>query len=92
MWEYDNITKIYILARWDASKPDDYYESANNKRTLEGNSCVANRSTGNFGCIKKPLLNIPIKNIKVDELHLLLPITGDYLYIFFRIETRRLLA
>jgi hypothetical protein len=37
---------------------------------------MACKSSSNYGCIGKPLLNIPIQNVRVDELHLLLRITG----------------
>ncbi len=68
-----------ILNRWDSSKPEEYYAHVDRGRTLASNHCMADKSTSNFGCIRKPLLNIPIANVRVDELHLLLRITGWYL-------------
>ena len=58
------------------SKPESFYWSKNMQRKLEENKKLCKNKTDNYGCIYSPLLNIPIENVKVDELHLLLRITG----------------
>lgn len=60
------------------SKPESYYWSDEMKRTLEEliNLCTKNN---NFGCISPPLLHIKLANVRIDELHLLLRITGKYM-------------
>lgn len=68
---------VSINCRWDMSKPQDHYWSQENARTLTQMKDVAGKSKSNYGCIKQPLLNIPVENIRVDELHLLLRITGE---------------
>ena len=75
-----------ILCRWDLSKPEDYYHHVDRRRTLDNNCCMADKSSGNYGCIRKPLLNIPIANVRIDELHLLLRITGWYLVNLIKIN------
>ncbi|XP_028410515.1 uncharacterized protein LOC114533214 isoform X1 [Dendronephthya gigantea] len=70
---------IYCLVhkneRWDTSKVEDYYHNSKNTRTLSSNRTMACKSSSNYGCIRKPLLSIPIQNVRIDELHLLLRIT-----------------
>ena len=63
--------------RYDMSKPDNYYESSPQKRTLEDlkRCCRLKRGNKNFSCINPPLLNIPLDHIILDELHLLLRVT-----------------
>ena len=56
-----------------------YYGSSGKARTLAENSELSRKSTNNFGCIREPLLHISIENIRVDELHLLLLVTGNSL-------------
>ncbi|XP_078364307.1 uncharacterized protein LOC144648697 isoform X1 [Oculina patagonica] len=63
------------ITSWDTSKPENYYWMDGNKRTLADNKELAKKSSNNCGCIRSPLLNIPIENIRVDELHLLLRVT-----------------
>lgn len=58
------------------SKPEEFYWSDGQARTLEEMKEMAHKTSNNFGCINPPLLNIPLENIRVDELHLLLRITG----------------
>ncbi|XP_068678807.1 uncharacterized protein [Montipora foliosa] len=67
--------KIHKDAGWDTTKPENYYWMDGNRRTLTENKDLANKSNHNYGCIRPPLLNIPIENIRVDELHLLLQVT-----------------
>ncbi|CAB3995784.1 Hypothetical predicted protein [Paramuricea clavata] len=64
--------------QWDTSKAEDYYHNSKNARTLSTNRSMACKSSSNYGCIKKPLLGIPIENVRVDELHLLLRITDIF--------------
>ena len=60
------------------SKSEEHYLNDDNKRTLD-----YNKSTNKFGCIRKPLLNIPITNARIDELHMLLRITDLRFYIVY---------
>lgn len=55
------------------SNSEDYYWSEKYVRTLEQKE-IAGKSKSNFGCVQQPLLNIPLENIRDDELHLLLRI------------------
>ena len=59
------------------SKSEDHYWSEKYVRTLEQKE-IAGKSKNNFGCVQQPLLNIPLENIRDDELHLLLRITSQY--------------
>ncbi|KAK2565676.1 hypothetical protein P5673_010845 [Acropora cervicornis] len=66
---------IHKNERWDTSKTEGYYWSSGKARTLAKNRELSRKSTNNYGCIREPLLHIPIENIRVDELHLLLRVT-----------------
>ena len=56
------------------TKPQDCYWMADIKRTLEDiRKCCLKRQ---FSCDRPPLLNILLENIVLDELHLMLRITG----------------
>ncbi len=57
------------------SKPETHYWSDEMKRTLADIKHLCTLKA-NFGCIKPPLLDITIENVRVDELHLMLRITG----------------
>lgn len=58
------------------SKNDAYYSSPPLRRTLEEMREMAGKTTGeNYCCNHKPLLNIPLHNIILDELHLMLRVT-----------------
>ena len=59
------------------SKPESFYWSKKLQRTLEDNKNLCKNKKDHYGCINPPLLDIPIENVKVDELHLLLRITGN---------------
>jgi hypothetical protein len=61
------------------SKPECYYWSEEMKRTLEDLLNLCMKKKDKFGCINPPLLHIKLDNVRVDELHLLLRITGRYL-------------
>ena len=39
-----------------------------------------------FSCVHPPLLNIPLENVVLDEMHLMLRITGK-LFIFYHANT-----
>ena len=49
------------------------------KRTLEEIAQLCTQKKDNFGCILPPMLNIKLQNARVDELHLLLRITGMFI-------------
>ena len=70
------ITNCVYFNSWDTTKPENYYWIDGNRRTLAENKDLAKKSNHNYGCIRSPLLNIPIENVRVDELHLLLRVTG----------------
>ena len=57
------------------SKAMDFWET-HNCRSLKDiqNGAMKNQ----FSCQHKPLLEVELKNVVVDELHLMLRITGDY--------------
>lgn len=58
------------------TKPDTYYDSSPLRRTLEELHECAQKSKGeNYCCVHKPLLNIPLDHIILDELHLMLRVT-----------------
>lgn len=60
------------------TNPEDFYGMGNIKRTLDNRrECCLNQT---FSCERPPLLNIPLENIVLDELHLMLRITGIVLY------------
>lgn len=56
--------------------PEDHYLSGEIRRTLMEIKHLCTIKKNNFGCICPPLLDISIAKIRVDELHLLLRITG----------------
>lgn len=56
------------------SKAEKYYSEKPMARTLEEiRICARNQS---YSCAHPPLLNVPLDNIVLDELHLMLRITG----------------
>ena len=56
------------------SKSQDNYWMVNIKRTLEDiRQCCLKQE---FSCQRPPLLDIPLDNIVLDELHLMLRVTG----------------
>ena len=59
------------------SKTESYYWEDKMKRTLEELIDFCTKKKDNYGCILPPLLNIKLENIRLDELHLLLRITGN---------------
>ena len=58
------------------SKPESHYWGEEIKRTLNEMKDLCGKKKDHFGCISKPLLDIPLENVRIDELHLLLRITG----------------
>ena len=66
----------HFSCRWDMSKLEDYYWSNDMRRTLEEIFQLCSKKKNHYGCISPPLLNIDPGNVRIDELHLLLRITG----------------
>ncbi len=64
--------KIHKKDRHDMSKDENYYWSSKMARTLNEMCHFSSKKENNFCCKHKPLLNIPLSNYVVDELHLLL--------------------
>lgn len=58
------------------SKPEGYYWSDDMKRTHKQLMDHCTKKKNNYGCIAPPLLHISLENVRIDELHLLLRITG----------------
>ncbi len=56
------------------TRPEDFYWMDDIRRTLDDirQCCLKHQ----FSCERPPLLNIPMENIVLDELHLMLRITG----------------
>lgn len=63
----------YHSFRWDMSKAMDYWET-HDHRTIEDIKSCALKSA--FSCQHQPLLDIKLENVVLDELHLMLRITG----------------
>lgn len=56
------------------TKPEDFYRLDEMRRTLDDiRKCCLKLE---FSCERPPLLNIPLENVILDELHLMLRITG----------------
>ena len=67
---------MLFFFRGDMSKPDNSYNSDFMRRTLKELHEFPTKSKGeNFCCVHKPLLNIPLDHLTLDELHLMLRIT-----------------
>lgn len=64
---------VHKSERTDLTKPMDYYESEDMKRTAE--NMQKNAKTNQFGCKHTMLVNIEPSNIIPDELHLLLRVS-----------------
>ena len=69
--------KVHLSKRFDMSKPKDYYNSAPDSRTLEElhELYSLSKSHEKYSCIRKPLINIPLHHVILDELHLMLRVT-----------------
>jgi hypothetical protein len=58
------------------TKPEDFYRLDDIRRTLADiRRCCLKLQ---FSCERPPLLNIPLENVVLDELHLMLRITGMF--------------
>ncbi|KAK3082818.1 hypothetical protein FSP39_006271 [Pinctada imbricata] len=66
--------KIDKNDRWDVSKPENFYASDKNKRTVEEMKRMS-QSKSKFGCVRPPLLDIDLDHVVIDELHLMMRIT-----------------
>ena len=61
------------------SKSEKYYNEKPMARTLdEIRKCALDQK---LSCVHQPLINIQLENIIIDELHLMLRITGKFLVI-----------
>ena len=70
---------LIFLFRHGMSKTQDHYWEAKMARTIAG--MRADAMTNKFSCEHRPLLNIPLENVVLDELHLMLRITGELIVI-----------
>lgn len=66
--------EIHKKDRFDMTKPQDYYLGENITRTLEKVKDCAKKNK--CSCVHQPLLDIPLENVVLDELHLMLRVTG----------------
>ena len=58
------------------TKPEDFYRLDDIRGTLDDiRRCCLKLQ---FSCERPPLLNIPLENVVLDELHLMLRITGMF--------------
>ena len=69
--------KVHKSKRFDMSKPQDYYNTSPNTRTLEElhKFCSLSKSQSKYSCIREPLIHINLNNIILDELHLMSRVT-----------------
>lgn len=69
--------KIHKLQRFDMSKPKDYYNTTPIARTLSEmqEMCSLPQSQCRYSCVRKPLINISLDHVILDELHLMLRVT-----------------
>jgi hypothetical protein len=74
------INKIVLLEycdtdfRWDMSKPMDFWETHDCRSLKDIQDCALKNQ---FSCQHKPLLEVKLENVVLDELHLMLRITGQ---------------
>lgn len=66
-----------VITRHDMSKPKDFYWEQHTSRKI-GNFAEWARQK-KYSCAHPPLLNVPLENVVVDELHLMLRITDNLL-------------
>lgn len=66
--------KLHKLQRWDMSKPLEYYNKGDLKRTLQQLKDLYNSSKA-FSCKNKPLFDIELDHVILDELHLMMRVT-----------------
>ena len=65
------------------SKPMNFYWEDNIRRTLDEIKTCSLKNE--FACQHPPLLDIPLENVVLDELHLMLRITGKRTNVIFYI-------
>ena len=75
------------LFRSDMSKPKDFYWGSLGRSI---NEIKLHAKGSKFSCAHQPLVNIPLQNVVLDELHLMLRITGQCLHIIITWVTMRL--
>ena len=66
--------KVHKLHRWDTTKPLDHFNAGDLKRTLQEIKDLHN-TTKKFSCKNRPLLEIDLDHVILDELHLMMRIT-----------------
>ena len=72
-YEKQLVNTVYF--RFDMSKPENYYCQKPRARTLtEVKKCALEQK---LSCVHQPLIDIQLENIILDELHLMLRITGE---------------
>lgn len=70
--------------RHDMTKPENFYWEDNIRRTLDDiRACCIKLE---YSCERPPLLNIPVENIILDELHLMLRITGMIFTVYYSVH------
>ncbi|CAB4007697.1 Hypothetical predicted protein [Paramuricea clavata] len=67
--------KIHKLLRWDMSKTMAYWETHDCHSLKDIKDCALKNK---FSCQHQPLLEVKLENVVLDELHLMLRITGDH--------------
>ncbi|XP_028417141.1 uncharacterized protein LOC114541415 [Dendronephthya gigantea] len=67
--------KLPKIDRWRMDQHYSYFNTNPLSRSLEEIQELCEKSTNNFCCAKKPLLNIDLNHTIIDELHLLLRVT-----------------
>lgn len=61
--------------RYDMSYPENHYIGESMARSLtKMKKWVIDQK---YSCVHQPLLNVPLQNVVLDELHLMLRITGN---------------
>ena len=69
-----SFTLLIIIIRWDMSKELTFWENEHGRSNTDIQECALK---GTFSCQHLPLLDIKLENIVLDELHLMLCITGE---------------
>ena len=71
--------KVSISERWDMSKPESYYTDPEIESVRSIEEMQSWCLTNSFGCKHLPLINLPLENVIVEELHMILRITDRLL-------------
>ena len=67
------------------SQPMDYFWEENRKRTIDDiRKCAMKQQ---FSCEHQPQLDIPLENVVLDELHLMLRVTGKELLMLINVKS-----